>query len=189
MVFLFHSWYIILGFIRNMKICFFRGAILVSKILRQGYSSPKLQTTSGKYMAVIQTLFTKLTLLCHICWRVCSPTVDIWMVSYSFEWIVTGTTCGAGNAPSFRNTWFHFFWEVHDLPIHNVCITECVSLGLLGLWLMTNDSGLFACNSLTVLSQRLILLKVISIYPKLHINNFFHCFSQNGEGCFLDQLS
>ena len=28
--------------------------------------------------------------------------------------IVTGATCGAGNAHSFRNTWFHSFWGVHD---------------------------------------------------------------------------
>ena len=29
----------------------------------------------GNSMVVIQTLFTNLTPLCHICWRVCSPTV------------------------------------------------------------------------------------------------------------------
>ena len=40
---------------------------LISKLLRHGYSSRKLQITFRNYMVVIQALFTYLTPLCHIC--------------------------------------------------------------------------------------------------------------------------
>ena len=52
-----------------------RGSILVSKLLKQGYSSRKHQTTFRKWYGRHKTLLANLTLLCHICWRVCSPTV------------------------------------------------------------------------------------------------------------------
>ena len=36
----------------------------------------------------------------------------IWLAS---RYIVTGATCGAGNAHSFWNIWFYSHWRVHDL--------------------------------------------------------------------------
>ena len=74
MVFLFHSWYVMLGFVRNMKIfCsedlhVFWFQIYWGKDILHG----NFRLLLGKSMVVIQTLFTN---LCVICWRVCSPTV------------------------------------------------------------------------------------------------------------------
>ena len=71
----------------------------------------------GNSMVVTQTLFTNLTPLCYICLMICSMTVTYdwsWLVSSCFDEIVTGATCGAGIAHSFRNTWFHSLWGVHD---------------------------------------------------------------------------
>ena len=41
---------------------------------------------------------------------------QLWyMTGYQlFMCIVMGDTCGAGNAHSFRNTWFQSLWGVHD---------------------------------------------------------------------------
>ena len=44
-----------------------RGSILVSKLLKQGFSSRNFRLLFGYSMVVIQTLFKHLTLLCHIC--------------------------------------------------------------------------------------------------------------------------
>ena len=60
----------VLQLIRHARVCskyevfLFRGSILVSKLLKQGYSSRLLFEDA---MIVIQTLFTNLTPLCHIC--------------------------------------------------------------------------------------------------------------------------
>ena len=71
-------------------------------------------------MVVIQTLFTNLTLLCHICWTVCSPTVthDWFPVVLCKSWrvphvgqemlIISGT-------PDFTP-----FWEFMISPIHYI---------------------------------------------------------------------
>ena len=55
---------------------------------------------------------------------------DTWLGSSCFGYIVTGATCGAGNAHSFRNTWFHPLWEFMISPIRYIMyiyITEFVS--------------------------------------------------------------
>ena len=67
----------------------------------------------GNYMVVIQTLFTDLTLLCHVL-KGLFTNCDTWRVSSYFEWILTGATCEAGNAHYFRNTWFHSLWKIHN---------------------------------------------------------------------------
>ena len=79
----------------------------------------------GNYMVIIHTLFTNLTLLWHICWRVYSTTVTFdWFAVFFLN--VTGATCGAGNAHSFWNTWLHSLWDVHyfthSLYIQNVSV-------------------------------------------------------------------
>ena len=61
--------------------------------------------------------------------------------------IVTGATCGVGNAHSFRNTWFHSLWGVHDfthsLYIYiNIYIAEFVSFMTMFTdynWLLCRD--------------------------------------------------
>ena len=58
MVFLFHSWYVMLGF---------RGSILVSKLLKKGYYSWKLQTTFWKFYGRHTDLLHKFdTFVSHI---------------------------------------------------------------------------------------------------------------------------
>ena len=52
---------------------------------------------------------------------------DTWLVSSYFAWIVEGATCETASAHSFRNTWFHSRWGVHDftraLYIHyRICL-------------------------------------------------------------------
>ena len=86
---------------------------------------------------------SQISLLCDICWRVCSPAV-------AYDWFPVifvnreGATRGTGNAHSFRNTWFTDFGEFMISPIH--CILE--NLSVLGLCLRINDSGSLACVSL-----------------------------------------
>ena len=79
----------------------------------------------GKSMVAIQTLFTNLTPLCHICLMSCSLTVtfDWFPVALSKSWRVPHVRqeLEAGIAHSFRNTWFHSLWGVHDFT-HSLCI-------------------------------------------------------------------
>ena len=81
MVSLFHSWYVMLGFVRN---------ILCSEDLFWFQSYWGRDILHGNFrllfwntMVVIQTVFTNLTLLCHICWTVYSPTV-------TYDWFIWG---------------------------------------------------------------------------------------------------
>ena len=46
-------------------------------------------------------------------------------ISSCLGYIVTGATCGEGNAHSFRNTWFHTLW-VHDFT-NSLHILGCLS--------------------------------------------------------------
>ena len=65
---------------------------------------------------------------------------------------VTGPTCGAGHAHSFRNTWFHSLrsW-FHCLPGVHDFTHSCTlyNLSVLGICLRINGSGLFAWISPT----------------------------------------
>ena len=63
--------------IRYARVCsryndfLYRGSILTSKLLKQGYSVEKLKTAFRKFMAVILTLLVNITFLFHTCYRVC----------------------------------------------------------------------------------------------------------------------
>ena len=87
-------------------------------------------------------------------WSVCSPTVTYnWFpVILCKSWRVPHV-CGAGNAHSFRNTWFHYFWGVHDFTNSYIHLYVLLNLSVLGLCLRIDDSGLFAWISLTALSR------------------------------------
>ena len=84
------------------------------------------------YMVVIRTLFTNLTLLCHICWKVCSPTVTRLFSSYLG---INRATCWAGNSHSFQNTWFHSLWGVHGFTHYVFELMPLVCLSGL-VWLL-----------------------------------------------------
>ena len=117
-----------LGFVQNMKNCLFRGSILVSKLLRQGYYSRKLTDIVRKFETSVSHI------LIYVGWRVVHQLrhmngfLLLWV--YRDGWV--GAIYGAGNAHSFRNTWFHSIWKLMISPIHTF-----VSLGLMGLWLRT----------------------------------------------------
>ena len=121
--------------IRYARVCskyediLFRGYILVSKLLKQGYSARKLQTTFRKFMVVIQTLFTNLTPLCHICWMICSLTVtyDWFPVVLSKSWRVAQVgqeMLTLSGTPDFTkgSSWFYSF----DIHIHCVLLNLSV---------------------------------------------------------------
>ena len=109
--------------IRYAQVCskyedvLFRGSIVVSKLLKQGYSSRKLQTTFRKFYGRHITLFTNLTYLCHICWIVCSLTVtyDWFPVIWGKSWRMPRV--GQERLTLFRTPDFTPFGEFMISPI------------------------------------------------------------------------
>ena len=97
MVFLFHSWHV-----QNYW---------VWDILHI-----KLILLLGNSIVAMQTFYT-MWHLCHICWKGLFNECDTWLVSI-FEYIMTGATCGAGNAHSPVNTWFNFLRAIMISHIH-----------------------------------------------------------------------
>ena len=75
MVFLFHSWYIMLGFVRNITIFCSEDLFWFQSYWSRDILHGNFRLLFGNAMVVIQTLLTNLTPLCRICWRVGSPTV------------------------------------------------------------------------------------------------------------------
>ena len=138
----------LIGFVRNMKIFCSQELFWFQSHWSRDILHRNLVLILGNSMVVIQTLFTNLTLLCHICWRVCSPTVTCdWFPAnfLSKSWRVPPV--GAGNAHYFRNNWIHSVWGIHDfthsLYIHYIMFQSwnyvyglMISVYLLGLvWL------------------------------------------------------
>ena len=83
----------------------------------------------ANYTVVIQTLYTNVTLLCHII---------IWLVSNYCVRVVTLVTCEAENIHSFRNTWFHSLQGVHDFThslylLYRICQSMDFVFGLMTL--------------------------------------------------------
>ena len=132
----------------------FTGSILVSKLLKQGYSS--------------QTTFRKFYRPCSQIWHLCFTynymlnglftNCDIWLVSsYNFckSWRVPHVgqeMLTLSGTPDFT-TFGEFMILLHLLYMH------CVLLNfVLGLCLQINDSGLFP-GLVWLLSRRLILLQ------------------------------
>ena len=144
MVFLFHSWYIMLGFIRNMIFCsedlFWFQSYWSRAILHENF-----RLLFGNYMVVIHTLFTNLTPLCHICQMVCSLTVTC-------DWfpVMWNKSCRVPHVgletPTLSGT-PHF---THSLYIHFILL----NLSVLGLCLhIKKNSGWFAWIRLPALSD------------------------------------
>ena len=108
--------------IAKYKELLFRGCILVSKLLMQGYYSRKLQTTFREFNGLHTDLVHKLdTSVSHML-KSLFTNCYIWLFFSYFELIVQGATCGTGNAHSFLNTWFHSLCGVHDFTkVHLQC--------------------------------------------------------------------
>ena len=78
-----------------------RGSILVSKLLKQGYSSRKLQTTFrkfyGRHTDLVHKFDTSVSHMLNGMFTKC----DIRLVSSYFGQIMTGATCGTGKCSLF----------------------------------------------------------------------------------------
>ena len=181
----FHSRYVMLGFVRNMKIFCSVDLFWFKSYWSRDILHGNFRLLFGNSMVVIQTLFTNLTPLCHICWMVCLLTMTYSMTSFQLfgvnraRWIVAVATRGARNAHSFRKTWFHSLRGVHDfthsLYIHYVWL----NLSVLWLCLRINDSDLFAWISLTDLSRTYF---IIYMWPLLGRGKWFLGAGSKGEG-------
>ena len=85
---LFHSWYVMLGFVQNMKI-FCSEYLFWFKLIEAGIFFTETSDYFFENYMVIQTLLTNLTLLYNICWIVCSPTVTYdWFPVITESWLV-----------------------------------------------------------------------------------------------------
>ena len=140
---------LVLGFVRNMKIFCSEDLFWFQSYWCRDILHGNFRLLFGNSMIVIQTLFTNLTLMCHICWRFVHQL-----------WHMTGFhMCGRNlNGRSFRNTWFHSLWGVHDFThslymyyiiCHNiyglmtlVCLPGLVWLLCLGLICLSHLTGL-----------------------------------------------
>ena len=107
----------------------FRGSIL--KLLSQGYSEQKLQTTGFSYRPCVQI------------WHLCVTYIEVvvyrlWHATY-FQLIVTGATCGQGeimNSPKGKN---QVFPHKVSISCHPLYIYTLHNLSVLGLCLRNND--------------------------------------------------
>ena len=110
------------GFKNNNDFLFI-GFIPVSKLLSHWYSSLKLRfrLILGNSMDAIHTLYTNLTLLCHIRWRVCSRTV----IHDRFPFKVNRNGCHMWDR-KFSLFPEHFLCGVHNfaysLYVHNLSV-------------------------------------------------------------------
>ena len=95
--------------------------------------------TSDYFSEILWSSYRPCSQICSHMFNGLFTNYDISLVSSYLGLIVTCAACGAGNAHSFRNTWFHSFWGVHDfthsLYIHYIWLNLSV-LGLcLRIWL------------------------------------------------------
>ena len=104
----------------------FRGSLLVSKLLKQGYSSRKLQTTFRNYYCHHTDIVHNFDTFRSVTY-VEGVVRQLWLRTgflFFSPRIVTGATCGAGNAHSFRNKWFHplIIYTLHTLSVQGLCL-------------------------------------------------------------------
>ena len=103
----------------------FRGSILVSKLLRQGYSSWKLKTTFRKFYChhtdIVHKLYTSVSHMLKGLWHIIGFQLwsESWRVPHVGQEILT--ICRIPDIILFE--------EVMSSPIHYMYITEFVSLG------------------------------------------------------------
>ena len=156
MVFSFHSWYVMLGFVRNMN-------IFCSEDLFwfQRYWGGRFFTkTFLENAMVVQNLFSNLTLLCHICWMVCSPTLTndwfpvilckAWLVSHMAQKHIMSLHCSLFRSLSIYTS--------HNLSVYGLCVVQLTT-------------ALFTWISLTDLSRtykECITLSLICLQINVH---------------------
>ena len=121
----------------------FRGSILVSKLLKQGYSSQKLQTTFWKFYGRHTYLVYKFdTSVSHML-KGLFTNCDTWLVSlccvHRDGCHMWGRRCSL-----FHQHMIPPIWGVHDVTHSLYIIIILLNLSVLGLCLLLNDSGLFA---------------------------------------------
>ena len=81
MVFLFHSWYVMLGLVRNMKIFCSEDLFWFQSYWSRDILHGNFRLVFGNYIDVIQTLFTNLTPLVSHMLNGLFTNCDIWRVS------------------------------------------------------------------------------------------------------------
>ena len=145
-MFLFHSWYVMPRFVRNMKMFCSEDLFWFQSCWSRDILHGNL-TTFRKFHCHTDIVHKFDTSVSHML-KGLFNSCDIWLVSSYFVYIVTGATCGAGNAQSFRKTWFHSVLGVHDfthsLYMHSgICKSKDYVYGLI--------TSLFAWISLTAL--------------------------------------
>ena len=159
MVFLFHSWYVMLGFCSKYEDFLFREDLFWF----QSYWSRDILRGNfcllfGNYIIFITDIVHKIdTSVSHIMLKGLFTNCYTWLISSCF-----------GYAHYFRNTWFHSLWGVHDfthsLYIH---ITEFVSFRTMStdewLWVV------FAWISLTALSQTYFIHRFFVVLRIVHV--------------------
>ena len=150
-----------LWFVRNMKIFCLEDLFWFQSYWSRDILHGNFRLFYGNYMVVIHTVFTNLTLLRRICWRVCSPTVTydwfpvLWITSWPVPHVGQEMHTPSGT-PDFIP-----FGEFTISPIHYIYIIYLiVNLSALGLCLQVNNSGLFAWISLTALSRTYFIITI-----------------------------
>ena len=149
--------------------------------LKQGYSSRNFRLLFWKSMVVIQTLFTNLTHLCHICWLVCSQAVtyDWFPVIWGTSWWVPHV--GQEMLTLSRTPDFTPFNFTHSLS--KIYTIHVYYLSVSGLCIRINDSVYFAWISLTACLVFVYGLMTLFILPglvRLLVSDLFYSCDKPG---------
>ena len=132
-------------------------SIHLSKLLKQTYSSRKLQTTVRKFDG------RHTDLPCSQIWHFCVTYVEGFVRKL---WHMTGSQLlflnKSWRVPHVRRKWSLLPQHLISLPLgssrfYPLMIYTLQNLSVVGLCLRINDSGLFACISQTALSQTYII--------------------------------
>ena len=152
MVSLFHRWYVMLGFVRNMKIFCSEDLFWFQSYWSRDILHGNFRLFFGNYMVVIQTLFTNLTPLWH-------------MTGFQLFWIhrdgchMWGRKCSLFPehlvALPLGSSWFHTF-IIYTLQI---CQSKDYVYGLMtGLYAWISLDGfvvdLFYCDEMQIMTKR-----------------------------------
>ena len=153
----FHTWYVMLRFVRNMNIFCSEDLFWFQSYRGKDIIHGNCRLLLGNSMVVIKTLLTNLTLLCHMCWRVCSTTVT---------WLVLGMDRDGYRMWGRKCSLFPE--HMISLPLgssyfHPFTIYAMQKCSVYGLCLQINDSSLFVWISLIVLSRTYFITRWIQI--------------------------
>ena len=131
---LFHSWYVMLRFVQNMKIFCSEDLFWFQGYWDRDIFHRNVRLLLGYSMVVIRLCLQIWTSVSHVL-KGLNSNCDIWLVSSYIVWIVMSAECGAGNAHSFWNIWFWTFC-IHDFTLSLYALQN---LSVLWLCLWIND--------------------------------------------------